>query len=288
MKLTPTITKVMNKILGAKGNIIKVRFSVDGRNFEAYVPDDQKWLCVKDVLLNREYEYPPEFELKNFSGIIVDAGAHIGLFSLVASVFAEKVYAIEPHPINYNLLKANLIKNNVNNVITINKALWHKREKLKLYQGSNTSTHSIIHGGETYYEVESITLEDIFNILEDEGFRKIDLLKIDIEGAESRIFEGKDTNILTRIEKIVGEIHLGIVDIEPIIQKLRNSGFTYIFPHPPLCKKNSGYSVRLHGLVELKLLRNILYAIGRLAGLRDNDISILFARKKKESSQGKV
>jgi FkbM family methyltransferase len=270
----------MSKVLGAKGNIIRVGFSVNGKDYEAYVPDDQLWISIKDVLLNREYEYLPEYELNNFKGIIVDAGAHVGLFSLVASVFAEKVYAIEPHPLNYYLLKANLIKNNVNNVIAINKALWHKIEKVKLYQGFNTATHSVFRGGRTFSVAETITLEDIYNLLENEGFRKIDLLKIDVEGAESRIFERLDMNILTRIEKIVGEIHLDVADFKLIVQNLRNSGFTSIVFRPPLWKKNGSYSIRLYGQVRLKLLRNISYSMGHLAGLRDKDILIIFARRK--------
>jgi hypothetical protein len=39
----------INKLLRAKGNIIKVRFSVGDKPYEAYVPDDEYWGSIKDV-----------------------------------------------------------------------------------------------------------------------------------------------------------------------------------------------------------------------------------------------
>ncbi len=106
-----------NCILRCKGNIVRVNFEVDGKGFEVFVPDDQLFGAVKDILLNRVYEYLPDFELTNFNGeVIIDAGAHVGLFSLIASVFAKKVISIEPHPINLSLLRINKLINNVGNM----------------------------------------------------------------------------------------------------------------------------------------------------------------------------
>jgi hypothetical protein len=124
------------------GKVVRVRFNVNGKNRLAYVPDDSIYAVVRDVLLNREYEFLPQFELCNFNGgIIVDAGAHVGLFSLVASAFAGKVIAVEPSKVNYHLLVTNLSVNSINNVTPVNKALYHRtryKVKLKLFKGDKT------------------------------------------------------------------------------------------------------------------------------------------------------
>ena len=154
MNLSSEMTKIIDKILGVNGKIIKVKFDVDCKGFEAYVQDDQCFGAIKDILLNREYEYLPEFELKNFRNKrVVDAGAHVGFFSLVASRFAREVIAIEPHPINYELLKLNLVNNKVHNVLTINKALWHETSKIEIHEGFHTGGGSVFEETPYFYTV---------------------------------------------------------------------------------------------------------------------------------------
>jgi len=90
------VYRAVNKLLRARGNIIRVKFSVGNKLYEAYVPDDQYWVAIKDILLNREYEYIPLFTIEKLKGFtIIDIGAHVGLYSLVVSSFASKVVSIE-------------------------------------------------------------------------------------------------------------------------------------------------------------------------------------------------
>lgn len=139
------VIRVMNRVLRVKGNLDKINFVVDGRMFEAFVPDDQYFIAIKDILLNREYEYIPEFELLNFKGKrVVDAGAHVGLYSLVASVFAKEVISIEPHPLNFRILEINKMVNKAENISTLNKALWFEKTTLELHEGTHTGAHSIL------------------------------------------------------------------------------------------------------------------------------------------------
>jgi len=155
----------MNKLCGGNnGKIIKVKFSVEDRDFECYVYDDGYWGILKEMFLNRGYEYLPEFELKNFeNGIIVDAGAHVGIFSLTASTFAKEVISIEAHPVNYRLLEINKIKNNCLNIIPINKALVGKEDqKIRIYEGDHSGGHSILERSRNKnYKVSTITLKGI-------------------------------------------------------------------------------------------------------------------------------
>jgi FkbM family methyltransferase len=171
------VVSVANRVLGAKGNLLNISFEVDGKLYNAFVPDDQLFGAVKDILLNREYEYLPEFELNKFMGErVVDAGAHVGLFSLVASTFAKEVITIEPHPVNFKLLQLNLEINNVKNIITINKALWSKSETLTLNEGRHTGAHTVLNpqnANNKKFNINSISLGDILD-----EFGEIDLLKM--------------------------------------------------------------------------------------------------------------
>ena len=44
------VYKIANKSLGAKGNIIKIRFRVGDEVYETYVPNDQYWISIKGNL----------------------------------------------------------------------------------------------------------------------------------------------------------------------------------------------------------------------------------------------
>jgi len=259
--------------LGIKGStIINVKFKIEGREFNVYVQDDQYWGSIKDILLNREYEYLPEFELKNFKGLVVDIGAQVGLFSLISSIFAKKVIALEPHPVNYCLLRTNLDKNNITNVVAINKALWYKTGKIKIFEGTHSGGHSIYQQHTNkFFEVPTITLSDII-----EEFGPIDLLKIDIEGAEFTIFEKIKKRTLQCINAIVGEFHLDYGDINSIIKRMKKAGFKLHIFYPPLQSQKNTYSIKVHDMLRLKLLKNFLYLASHLVNFKTKNLAIIF------------
>jgi FkbM family methyltransferase len=270
MKFGMEIARTVNKILGANGRIIKVRFDVDCKEFEAYVQDDECFGAVKDVLLNREYEYLPEFELTNFKNKrVVDAGAHVGFFSLAASRFAREVIAIEPHPINYKLLKLNLDRNKTNNVITINKALWYETSKVRFHESFHTGGGSVFDDSSKSYEVQTVTLEDIVDEIGD-----IDLLKIDIEGAEFKVLEKSSA-----ARNLVCEVHLKKGDLQTLARTLTNRGLSIRIFNPPLAKgKERSYDIVLHDFLKLKSIRSFVQAGAFLLRKVNTDLALLFAK----------
>ncbi len=274
------ITKIANKIFGVKGRLINVNFKVcERKTFTAFVPDDQLFGAIKDILLNREYEYLSEFELNNFKQKrVVDAGAHVGLYSLIASVFAREVIAIEPHPTNFKLLRLNLKMNNVENVIAINKAVWSKSDSLFFYEGTHTGAHSTINFqkfGDKKFMICSLSLNEII-----EKFGKINLLKMDIEGSEFEVLgKIKEVETFKNIENIAVECHLKIGDVNKLERYLKRNGYRIEKFSPPLFKEKAGYSVHVTDLTRLKMFKKILYAFLSLAGYRDNTLAILFASR---------
>jgi FkbM family methyltransferase len=272
------LVNVPNKFIRAKGNLLNVNFKVNKKLYKAYVPDDQLFGAVKDILLNREYEYLPEFELNKFEGkTIVDAGAHVGLFSLVASTFAKEVISIEPHPLNFKLLQLNLEINNAENVMPINKALWSKPETITLYEGKHTGAHTILKKCDSKkFNVRSITLKDLIDEL-----GEIDLLKVDMEGAEFEVLSGLNRQDSENIKNIVAECHLEAGDISQLEKSLKENGWRTEKFTPPLVKKKASYSVKVRDLTYLKIFRKFVYTLSTMMGVKDNTLAILFARREK-------
>lgn len=273
------IVGLTNKIFSVKGNLLNVNFSVDGKDLKAFVPDDQLFIAIKEILLNRQFEYLQDFELSNYIGkTIVDAGAHVGLFSLVASVFAKKVISIEPNPINYRLLEINKIINNAENIVTINKALWWNQEAIKIFGGNLSSFDSIFRSGDKYYEVSTVTLD---NIVDDMG--SIDLLKLDIEGAEFEIFKKLNANTLKKIKCIFAEVHLNHGNANQIESFLTENEYEMKKFYSPLYRKSNSfsYSLKVKNFVKLKLWINALYFFVFLFGMEDKSSLIIFAKEKK-------
>lgn len=124
--------------------------------------------------------------------IVLDLGANIGYYSLLlAKLVGEdgKVYSFEPEPSNFALLKKNIKINNYKNIIPINKAVSNKDGKIKLYLNEKDFG---MHSTSDFYkdsksiEVESISLDSFFK----DKDKKVDFIKIDIEGAEGKAIKG--------------------------------------------------------------------------------------------------
>jgi len=68
--------------------------------------------------------------------VVVDVGAHIGYFTLMAAKLVGakgKVYAFEPDPSNYRLLVKSIHENGYRNVVAIQKAVSNKKQKTVLF-----------------------------------------------------------------------------------------------------------------------------------------------------------
>ena len=138
-------------------------------------------------------DYGPLVILQNIN-LIVDCGANIGYSSAYfLSMFPEAhVIAVEPDRRNYEILKKNLSAYG-DRVTTICSAIWSHKAGLKLHMGEfgewSTSVSECREG-----EDADLDAVDIATLISRSKHEKIDILKVDIEGAErivfSRNFEG--------------------------------------------------------------------------------------------------
>jgi FkbM family methyltransferase len=153
--------------------------------------------------------------------VIVDVGAHLGVFSILAAKkFPDaSVYSFEPDPRNFELLSRNISLNGLEDRIhQFQVAISSKNGILSFFRsGSLSISHSLFErkftvlNKKNYEEVKvrSFTLKDAFDRSK---IKFCDLLKIDCEGAEFEILFGAPPDILRKIKKIVLEYHDGITD----------------------------------------------------------------------------
>ncbi len=161
----------------------------------------------QQVFINQEYN----FSVKAQPKVIVDAGANIGLSSIYfANKYPDaKIIAIEPEQSNFELLKENLAP--YSHVVPIQTALWNKNEEINLIDpgdgkwGFRTEMKNPSENlqGSACHTVMAMTID---KIIKDYSLTKIDILKIDIEGAEKEVFSDTSSWI-EKIDSIIIELH---------------------------------------------------------------------------------
>jgi FkbM family methyltransferase len=181
------------------------------------------------------------FETKIFRDYIkpgmtfVDIGAHIGYFSVMGadSVGSNgKVYAFEPEPKNFSMLKKNIEANEFSNVVLEKCAISDCAGEMTLYiDKKNLGNMSLSSknippedaGGQV--KVKTVTLDEYFK------GKSVDYIKIDVQGAEADVFAGgeetlKKANIILLEFWPYGLKNMG-ADPRTFLQLLERTGFSF-------------------------------------------------------------
>ena len=127
---------------------------------------------------------------------VIDVGAHVGYYSLLAASQVGPtgtVYSFEPEPANHELLLKNIELNGYSNIRATRKAVSNHAGSTDLFLTAlDSGRHSTYRHGlpeRGSIEIETTTI-DAF--LDSVGAPKIDLVKVDVEGAEKDVLEGMD------------------------------------------------------------------------------------------------
>jgi FkbM family methyltransferase len=162
-------------------------------------------LVFEQVFIGQEYE---GHQLTRQPRTIVDAGANIGLSSICFALKypAAKILAIEPDIRNYRMLVRN--SQPYANIEPVHGALWATKTSVAIAnlgdspwayrvddsEGSATGSSVLI---------DTITMPEVISWAEG----TIDLLKLDIEGAEYQLFSSDSPEWVNSVETIVVELH---------------------------------------------------------------------------------
>ena len=169
--------------------------------------DSTDYSTFKQIFDKQEYNIPFDFMPRH----IIDAGANIGLASIYFSNrFPDsKIYAIEPDDSNYKAICKNTT--NYSNIRAYKSALHHSSNiSLKLIDrgigewGFTTQPNNNETGISFIKEIESVSIQSIMAL---NNFDIIDILKMDIEGAEEDVFMENVEQWLPRVRCLIIEMH---------------------------------------------------------------------------------
>jgi FkbM family methyltransferase len=159
------------------------------------------------VFIEQEYDFLVETQPK----VIIDAGANIGLASIYfASKYPDaKIIAIEPEQSNFELLKENVAP--YPHVVPIQAALWNKNEEINLIDPGSGKWGFMTEMKQPSKKIPSKTCHTVMGttidkIMQDYSLTKIDILKIDIEGAEKEVFSDTSSWI-GKVDAVIIELH---------------------------------------------------------------------------------
>jgi FkbM family methyltransferase len=160
---------------------------------------------LRQVLVIAEYDC----EFSRPIRVIVDAGANIGLTSVYyANKYPEAtIIAIEPEPSNYRMLEENTAP--YPNVTLVRGALWKSEKEISIldpgvgHYGFQTRDEPESDNANRRGRVAGITVD---KLMQRYSIDHIDILKLDIEGAEKEVFETSFTWI-NKVGVIIVELH---------------------------------------------------------------------------------
>ncbi len=129
--------------------------------------------------------------------VVVDAGANVGQYSLIASQSVGNqgvVYAFEPEPGNFARFSRNLGLNDIQNVRLFRSALDEKAGSATLFLSEeqraahNAGGFALRHREDATTAVAEVNVLRLDSVLEETT--RFDLMKIDTEGAELNVLRG--------------------------------------------------------------------------------------------------
>jgi FkbM family methyltransferase len=140
------------------------------------------------------------------SDVVLDCGAHIGLFTLKAANMCSRVVSVEPSSTNFRLLQRNVILNGLEKKVTLIKKAVLARSGLRipLFLFKSGRMNSVYQKSyEDRFEiVETVSLDDLSRELS----LSFDCIKIDVEGAELEVLKGGNET-LKRTREVILEYH---------------------------------------------------------------------------------
>jgi FkbM family methyltransferase len=138
---------------------------------------------------------------------IVDGGAHVGYSSLFfAAQYPEaRVIAVEPEAGNFELLRINTLQSD--RITSLHAALWSHDARLEVQSDPYGSTWGFSVTEDLTSQNPQVRAISIPSLMREFELETIDLLKVDIEGAEKELFSGAAAEWLPRVRNILIETH---------------------------------------------------------------------------------
>ena len=145
--------------------------------------------------------------------VVLDCGAHVGVYTRAAlAAGARGVIAIEPAPENLECLRRNLVDEiETGSVVVYDKGVWNEDSFLELrIHNRNSGRDSFVMEWDEAEETIEVPVTTIDNLVRELDLKDVDIIKMDIEGAEVPALEGAHETIRKfRPRLAIAAYHLG-------------------------------------------------------------------------------
>jgi len=186
-----------------------VEFDRYGEHFKIFfnTTDDSINLVLNEVFEEECYKKGLDWIKKVKNPVVIDIGAFVGDSALYFSRHKKaKIFALEPCKNNFECLVETT--KGKDNIKIANVGIFNECKKVLLDLGKTEGS-----GGESVFNSDSgsetISVVDIEVLFKDLKLKHVDLLKIDVEGAEYEILGGPFfEKINKKVDAIIGETHL--------------------------------------------------------------------------------
>jgi FkbM family methyltransferase len=183
------------------------------RGLVKWSPELTAWYVLEDAstpIAMAKYRQEPEAWVLDYLSqgmTVIDIGAHQGRYAIEFSRRVGDtglVVVVEPMPSNMTLLSRNLDLNGIENVRPIRAACWSCREPLRFSRGTSDDTSRVSQTVPGEGDLTGLPLDDLVGEMD---LRRVDWLKIDVEGAEVEVLEGSQSVLREFRPRLFVEFH---------------------------------------------------------------------------------
>lgn len=201
--------------------------------FKLNLKSDADKSVFHEIFVDRDYMVVDDI-VSEASGVILDIGSHIGLFSMYARGLNDnvKIFAYEPAPENFSAMKSHFKVNKIEGVVVKNVAVTGKDGETVLFLSEDSHNHSIwnLFGDVKLKQVKvpTVSMAKIFERdFVKQGVEFCDLVKMDCEGAEFEILESMSADVFKKTGAFYIEYHeyLDGKKHEDLVKILQKNGF---------------------------------------------------------------
>jgi FkbM family methyltransferase len=228
-------------------NYDKIRWLIPDKYFVFSIPGGKIYLNVKEssMMLERSlglYEQAKVTAVRAFlkpGGTFIDVGANKGDFALLAAKIvgeSGKVICVEPDLTNSTWIRRSIDLNGYKNITLCDLALSDRDGEATLYLGAKSGFHTLLRGApERDLGSRQVRTRRVDSLLEELGMQSVDVMKIDVEGAELQVLKGAVRTLRTNPDVVL------LIDIHPLLgvnpsqvfEFLQSLGLTACHMQPP-------------------------------------------------------
>jgi FkbM family methyltransferase len=190
------------------GRRYEVTFGALGRRVRCDLSDASELEVLRNIFVEEEYRLPAAEPVHT----VVDLGSHVGLSVLWFRAMYQdaEIVAVEPHPDTFRRLQRNV--GHLDRVHLVNVAVAASDGRRALFS-SDESWAASLQAQPELAHADQVTCRRLDDLIAELGIQSVDLLKVDIEGAEKEVlstFAG-----LGRVRTLVCEYHRELNGMDP-------------------------------------------------------------------------